>query len=228
MKKILLLTMFTFLYLAGVSYADTFELYSSGYQNGSNVSVALPNGQADTFAAYFKMNFSGVDYMGYCVDYGAVNWNTYYYNYSMIAIPDNKPQYKAAAWLLETYGGNSQTWGVNVQLAIWEVIFDYAENTHLITPYDGDFYLLVPPASSTYGAGSANLATVQGYVNEALAPHPDFNASSYRLLVSPNTEDYYGFDQQDFIIKTPEPGMFALLGIGLLGLVLVTRRKARS
>jgi hypothetical protein len=225
MKKILLLTMFTFLYLAGVSFADTFELYSSGYQNGSNVSVALPNGQADTFAAYFKMNFSGVDYMGYCVDYGAVNWDTNYSNYKVIPLPDtdNDIRYKQAAWLFETYGQSSPDWGVNVQLAIWEIIFDQFNQTdpnHLVYPSNGLFYV--------NSAGSANLATVQGYVNEALASHPDFNASSYRLLVSPDSGDYYGINQQDFIIKTPEPGMFALLGIGLLGLVLVTRRKVTS
>jgi hypothetical protein len=219
MKKNLLLAMFAVFFLTAVSYADNFTLLSPGYENGSNVSVVLPvNDSADTFAAYLKMNFSGVDYMGYCVDYASVDWNTLYNDYKMLSLP-NEDRYKEAAWLFETYGTNPATSGKNVQLAIWEIIFDQGDPNHSVYPSDGLFYVT--------SAGSAILATVQGYVNEALT-HSDFDASSYQLLVSPLEGPFYGEVNQDFIIKTPEPGMLALLGIGLLGLVLVTRRKDRS
>jgi hypothetical protein len=136
----------------------------------------------------------------------------------MISLP-NEDRYKEAAWLFETYGTNPATSGKNVQLAIWEVMFDPNPQTVKVG-VQGDFYVTAND--------SANLDTVDTYVGWALLNHSDFDASSYRLLVSPNANHYYGEEHQDFIIKTPEPGMLALLGIGLLGLVLVTRRKARS
>ena len=221
MKKSLLLAIIAVFLLAGVSHADNFILNSSGYENGSNVSVVIPPNTAstETFAAYFKMNLGGIDYMGYCVDYAAIGWDNPYYDFSMIPIPD-QARYREAAYLFEKYGQSAPSWGKEVQLAIWEVVFDQDDKNHSVSPNSGLFYVIDP--------GSAKLGTVQGYVDDAIANGGTFDASNYRLLVSPNTSDFYGEGNQDFIVKTPEPGMLALLGIGLLGLFLAARRKVIS
>jgi hypothetical protein len=223
MKKSLLFAIFAIFLLAKISYADNFTLYSSGYENGSGVSVVIPPSIAsqDTFAAYFKMNYNGNDYMGYCVDSAAVDWDTPYTSYTMIPLP-NEDRYKRAAWLFGTYGTKPDTSGRYVQLAIWEVMFDPNPQTVKSPAPGAGFYV---------ASGGLNLDLVDGYIQEVLAKDlTDFDASNYRLLVSPSPgpNKYYGEPQQDFIVKTPEPGMLALLGIGLLGLFLVARRKVNS
>lgn len=226
MKKGFFLVLVTVFFLAGVSHADNFKLDSTGYINGSNVSLQFPNGPGDTLAAFYKVIFNGTDYFGYCVDWATVFWDQQYTDFFMIPVPD-QPRYRAAAWLFDQYGANSPTWGVNVQLAMWETIFDYDKTSHLVTPYDGDFYILMDPAASRYGAGTSNPGLIQQYVDDARG-HSDFDASSYRLLVSPDTQDYYGVNKQDFMVKTPEPGTLVLLGAGLMAFILIARRKRKA
>jgi hypothetical protein len=226
MKKSLLFAIFAIFLLARVSYADGLMLYSSGYENGSNVSVVIPPSIAsqNTFAAYFKMNYSGNDYMGYCVDYAAVDWGILYSSYTMIPLP-NEVRYKEAAWLFETYGINPATSGKNVQLAIWEVMFDPNPQTVKSPAPGAGFYAT---------SGDVDLDLADGYIQEVHGKDlTGLDFSNYRLLVSPipnpnGNNGYYGEPQQDFIVKTPEPGMLALLGIGLLGLFLASRRRVIS
>jgi hypothetical protein len=226
MKKSLLLAIWAVFLLTGISHADTLTLVQAGLVNGSNVTVYLPPGDSvPTFAAYYQLNFNSVNYMGYCVDYANINWDTPYDTFSMITIPNNDVRYREAAYLFEKYGQSSPSWGKEVQLAIWEVVFDQGDANHSVSPNSGLFYVTDP--------GSAKLGTVQDYVNDAINNGRNFDVSGYRLLVSPIPDQnggngYYGKGQQDFLVKTPEPGMLALLGISLLGLFLAARRKIIS
>ena len=211
MKKILVLTLLVLFLMTGVSYADNFTLNESGYVGGAVIGATFPNGSYYTVAAYYQMTFAGQTYMGYCVDYANIYWNTLYTNYTMISVPNSGPNnskgYVEAAYLFDKYGTQSSTWGANVQIAIWTILFN-------------PFTLLTYPSSVDPG-------TINSYVLEAYN-HQNFDASAYRLLVSPNPNGYYGVGSQDFIVKTPEPGSLMLLGAGLLFLGLFRRpRRAK-
>ena len=216
MKKVVALTIFMVFLLAGAARADYFQLLNHG---GTSVAIHDPSGSAGTVAALFDVQFglsenNYQNYKAFCVDPAPVDWSTRYSNYSMIAIPDSEA-YREAAYLFEHHANN----GPIAQLAVWEVVFEQlSKGGSLKTVKAGDgqglFYVT---GLGNFSADDLNLA--DQWVADAFANGKNFDASSYRLLVSPSTNSYYGVKEQDFMVKVPEPSVLALLGLGLLGLV---------
>ena len=59
--------------------------------------------------------------------------------------------------------------------------------------------------------------------DEALR-HFNFNTSGFVFFKSPGSSTSYGYGQQDYISRVPEPATMLLLGLGLVGLAGIRRK----
>jgi hypothetical protein len=150
--------------------------------------------------------YKGV-YNSFCVENADIYYNTNYefeiqpLSYAISQAPGNANKWKAAAWLLQTYGGTSNnTIARDAQLAVWDIIIGIT--------YSGD-------------------QTFKTYEQLALAAAPTFDASGYAILANPaggdpNLPPVEG--TQNFIIHVPEPGLILLLGLGLIGVTALYKK----
>ena len=122
--------------------------------------------------------------------------------YSIIAIPD-QDNYLQAAYIFSQFGeplGNQDA--ADRQAAIWSVIGGFSFPNGL----------------------SQNALNMIAEAVEAV--NGGWNATGgLSLAVSPSEGEYYGDGYQDFIIRTPEPGSILLLGLGLMGVGIMGRKK---
>jgi hypothetical protein len=223
-KKVLVLATCMVFLLAGMAQAEYLYLEGTG-ADFTGVTIhdpALTSGAtAGTTAGRFTVDFgpSSSDfqkYQAFCVDYANVYFTTAYSTYIMIDLPGLLP-YKQAAYIYENFAYANPS---AAQLAIWEVVFEGLSGGSV-----GD----LETAEKFYGTNinPQDLLDAQSYVTAALANGANFsNTSSYKLLVSPSTatSGYYGVDQQDFLVRVPEPGVLTLLGLGLVALGITRRR----
>ena len=150
---------------------------------------------------------------GFCVeDAWATSSNNVIYN--LLLPPAAGPQYIAAAYILGQYqAGNISAQAA--QIAVWETVMDF-NNPKELSYGSGNFYALNPDSNDL------------AYINSALSfletmpTLENFDSTSYRIARNgDNPSDGY----QDYVIHVPEPGALLSLGIVLLGLGGVTRRR---
>jgi hypothetical protein len=57
------------------------------------------------------------------------------------------------------------------------------------------------------------------------AQNATYDASNFRILAPVDEQGVFRTDRQVFLAQVPEPGSFALTGVGLVALAWVSRRR---
>jgi PEP-CTERM motif len=178
----------------------TATAFGHTYENLSagmyNFDISPPS----TFAGYWR---------GFCVDPAAANHIPM--TYEIVPVLDGS-RYEAAAYLLGSNYGQTTTDGFMaalVQLAVWEVVFDSGS---------------VDLTSGNFKYTGLYADDVKALADNAVAMAASGNyTSGYYLALS--GDPHFGEPGQDFIFKTPEPGTLLLMGLGIIGVAGLRRKK---
>lgn len=209
MKKLIGIVIAALMLTAGTAMADVVTLDYRDVTPGTAITVSYAGSNHTWLTGYYNFDITtaGAYYgyhQGFCVDPAS--------NTSSAVLYDVRPllgfgdDYKRAAWLL------SQSTAANAlitQLAVWELMFD---TNNVITT--GTFHF-------------SGYSDAQTLVNAAMGLDLNkFDTTGFYVAVSPVTgSSYYGAQYQDYIFKTPEPGTLLLMGLGLVGLAGMRRKK---
>jgi hypothetical protein len=149
--------------------------------------------------------------IGYCVDLNHFIYPETYYNVTLNPITSSSGNYLKAAWLMDQYtdvnSTNDQKAGL--QLAIWDTVFDdFTVRSQTDNDIEGwyDQYI-----KTTFDADDVMWSSL-GY--------------SYAISDAVRYSD--GSKAQDLLIRldpVPEPGTMLLLGLGMIGLGAVGRKR---
>lgn len=199
-------------------------IFSGKIYSGYNFSTLAGTGSfvlTDLFCVDIDNNLAGPNpYAGYIVPLG--NWTAGDLSHVQKAgatfVNQNGTystlqRYQAAAYILENYMYNAGSGYTNsqIQSAIWRLL-DIPGSGDAGVPTAGDLYnisLAYVASHASFGFGQWGVVSGIVNVNGSLEGLPDKQTMLVRL------------DN-----PIPEPGTYALMGAGLLGLALMRRRKA--
>ena len=213
-KWIVLTAVFLCLAIAGPAQALQISMTNSSPQYWGNLTVNFDGRDnwvvgAGRFNTTIEDGSKKIDTFSYCVDLGEFfSWNTTYTATKMDAV-SNGLDYRGAAWLVSrfdpfvgTYWGlesytSAQTVAMTLQLAIWETLYDGRFSSE-----SGDRTLFGKMMSEANQIGSFDAS---GFFVAKIDGHQD------QLVAAP----------------VPEPTTMLLMGIGLLGLGVVGRKRIK-
>ena len=195
----------TMVYFDKNGVTDTERLF----ENGSH------KGFVGEFEFHVDWDGDGVDDFdspGYCVDlYNIIALGTYVYDAVITDIGDQNVKYQKAAWLMDRHTGISSSKNASLQLAIWKTL------------YDDDF--------TVTNWGSASQTMYESYIDSLADFQLTDISSTYKYAaLTFHYENGSFLDIQDVIIRSPvpEPATLLLLGMGLLGIGAVGRKKIHN
>jgi hypothetical protein len=211
-KKVLVLATCMVFLMAGAVQAETVTYF--GVSPGETIGIVAPTIPYSGGAYAGMYNFAISDgsglytgsYKGYCVEPAIASSS---FTATIIAVTEGS-RYEAAAYLLGKYYDTTSTIAnkaAQVQMAVWALVWDFGGTYNLA---NGTFQ------TSTY------TSEVNALITEAVAALPGFTPSGYYVAQAP--AGAFGSAPQDFIFKTPEPGVLTLLGLGLVALGITRRR----
>lgn len=215
-KWIVLMTVFLLVMVAGPASALEISMTNDTpqYWGGMTVSYSGLNDAEETTVGagrFYTTVYDGekeIDTFSYCVDLGnSFSWNTIY----TADVQQPSGLYREAAWLVSQYDpltgnaylgaslndGEVQNIAMTLQLAIWETL------------YGDDF-------SPVAGGDMELFATMQ----DSLGSIGSFDPSGFFVAVIDGQD-------QPVAAPVPEPATMLLMGIGLLGLGVVGRKRLK-
>jgi hypothetical protein len=203
MKKVLLVVVCCIAFM-GVARAEVINY--TGVAPGETVNINAPTipYSGGAYAGMYNFNIEGPSpfagsYKGFCVD---PQMEITPFTAVIIAVTDGS-KYEAAAYLMQTYYGQtslSNQKAAQVQLAIWELVWDY------------NSYDLATGAFQT----SAYITEVNALIAEATGALATYTPSG--VYVATNAA------AQDFMFQVPEPMTVLLLGLGMIGVAGIRRK----
>ena len=208
MKRSAAILMVLVIFLAaGSLLAEPVMLYWINVSPGLNMPVEANGnyyGSMPTGVYNVAIDFNGdgnyETFSAHCIDPAFASTTPSEYN--IIDIPDEE-NYLQAAYIFSLWGeATTNQAAADAQSAIWSVIGNFSFPDGLST----EAQMMI----------SAAIEAVENGWN---------STEGLSLAVSPGSGEHYAEGYQDFIIRTPEPGSLALLGLGLAGLWIAGRKK---
>jgi len=209
--------------VAGRAWANTVYVAEVEVANPLSVNIyAVGIGDVGTEAGNYMIKYQtdpNTLVSGFCIDphYSSDLFNPYLVQ----SIPKGSG-FEAAAWILaQNY---SPALAPAAQVAVWELTWDY-QYGRAFSLTTGDFRLNTPdPVTSQL---AMDVTAIYNAALDGIGPGSTFDSSRYVTLHSPVTAG--ATDYQDYVMPnpnpTPVPATAVLLGTGLLGLGLLSRRK---
>ena len=116
----------------------------------------------------------------------------------------------SAAWLTTQMTMANQAGWNEMHVALWRIFWDAGVGSPTL-----------PDLSFQQGSGDPNAQ----YWFDMAAQNATYDASNFRILAPVDGQGVFRTDRQVFLAQVPEPGSFALTGVGLVALAWVSRRR---
>lgn len=225
--------------MQGSAQADTVNTLqlSNSITWGFKANVSLHGNSYSVNTGEMNVVLNGFqDVVAYCVELTqTINLGQTYYNVPVYSSSSSLSTLQAA-WLLSSYatglGNNNSSYSridevTALQLAIWEVTYDYA-NTYASNALDSGYFILRNLSTSASGQSLSygESSTIKNLALSYLASIPS-NLASLGFSFGEVSRDP---SHQDLIMSgsTPEPGSMLLLGSCLASLGFWRLRRRRQ
>jgi PEP-CTERM motif len=210
--------------------AAVFGFAPSAKADGMTLTGTGPNGAAfGVYVGPYTATINGTPTPVICDDFADESFLNESWNASVLSLADvtasssvkwasQASSYDNAAWLtLQLIGAPNKSQADAIQFAIWD-LFDPSGVSSYLAGFSG---------GTSFLSDATDPNGVKYWLNEAAGSNLDPSELASFLIYTPTSciSNCKGSLPQEFIVKTPEPGGFLMLGAGLAALLWFKRRE---